>query len=187
MPADENLAGPVQTHRFTLLRRAQIRGGQYFNSKAGISEPVGIVCTVAPNVIVLPEQTCPFLLVRDRGIVNGWCARGNRDEQNGLAVNPKDPTEFTHRPSVIDDMFQNVTAVDEVECLVGVIDVHHVHSNVDASSAYVRGHVSVAKLGSKTSLKTALGGDVKHTARPAIEEPGPLLKVQPGQAMSFER
>jgi hypothetical protein len=63
-----------------------------------------------------------------------------------------------------------MAAVNEVERLVGIVDVHDVHSDIGAGRVLVGGEIPHSELCSEMALETRFGRHVQHIPVPAIEE-----------------
>ena len=137
-------------------------------------------------MILLPEDPQALGGSGDGRILEGP-VRHDRNEQNGPAGPLEDSTELPERLPVVRHVLEHVTAVDDVECLVGVLDPSDVHPLHHVGVEHVGSQIPVAQPSPEPPLETLLRRDVQHPLGPSVEEVGALGEIQPGEAVPLQR
>jgi hypothetical protein len=108
--------------------------------KSRLAEAISVVEPVASNMVVLAEEFLAFFGVGDRKILErGLCQ--NRNLEDRLAAGFQDAKELAHRFAVFRDVFEDMAAENDVECVIRVTDVGDVHRSHDVFAPEISGQV----------------------------------------------
>src|SRR5262245_4623590 len=95
--------------------------------------------------------------------------------------------EFPHGHSVIGNMFENMTAVNEIEGLTGKRKFHHIRTQIDSGALQICRQIPDSERSPKSNLETGLRRHVKHSDAWTVKHRRLTLKVQPDEPMPFQR
>lgn len=120
-------------------------------------------------------------MLEDIGLFRHLLERHHDDRHAGRA---QDPPELGHRLTVVGNVLQNVKAQDQVERMIGKIDVADINSQVDVRLEEIAGLIGLDPFLADIGGQARLGREVEHVL--ALEN-GLLVGADGGRPMTRER
>lgn len=133
---------------------------------------------VFADVVVLAEDFFALARVGDGGVFEGCVGDGveEGDLEDCEAVWFEDAVDFTHGLDVVADVFEDVVAEDDVECVLGEWYLVDIHFYFGEGGFDVGGYVFVAVDFFESVYEAGFGGDVEDV-KFCFEEVGFFLEV----------
>jgi hypothetical protein len=156
------------------------------DTESGTPKAISDVRAVPPDVISLSEDTKSLIGIKDGRIFERHIPRHGDDDQSP-AVGGENAVQLEHRPSVIGDVLEDMAADDDIERLVGELDVGHIQSQVDVISFEIRGVIAGTQTLAKARLETPLRCEVQDILGAAIEKIGVVVQQKPNKPMALQR
>jgi hypothetical protein len=94
--------------------------------------------------------------------------------------------KLPHRSLVINDMLQDMTAIDHIKRLVRILDVCDVHLYHRTWIQQISRNVAISQQMLKTMLKAFLWSDMQHCFLSAIEQVCLLTEIKPHKAIALQ-
>lgn len=163
-----------------------VSGSVEGDREAGFTQSLDVVRAVAPHMVGLPEKPEPLAGIGHRRIFERVFG-GDGNEQNCPPIVAKHTVEFPHRPPIVFDVLEHVTAENDIERARWMLNVRHIHPLHNVWIMQISRVVIDARDRRKTRLEHRFGGHVQHFLSAAVEEIRFPLEKQPQEPVPLER